>query len=37
MYTVEAHRGHIMEKLNLHSPDELARFVTGSLTGGANI
>lgn len=26
VYTVEAHRGHIMEKLNLHSGGELVRF-----------
>jgi two-component system, NarL family, response regulator NreC len=26
MYTVEVHRGRIMEKLNLHSPGELVRF-----------
>ena len=26
MYTVEVHRGCIMEKLNLHSPGELVRF-----------
>ena len=26
VYTVEAHRGHIMEKLNLHSVNELVRF-----------
>lgn len=26
VYTVEAHRGHIMEKLNLHSIGELVRF-----------
>ncbi|MBZ5606420.1 MAG: LuxR C-terminal-related transcriptional regulator, partial [Acidobacteriia bacterium] len=25
-YTVEAHRGRIMEKLNLHSTGELVRF-----------
>ena len=26
VYTVDAHRGHIMEKLNLHSINELVRF-----------
>lgn len=26
VYTVDAHRGHIMEKLNLHSVSELVRF-----------
>ena len=26
VYTVDAHRGHIMEKLNLHSTPELVRF-----------
>ena len=26
VYTVEAHRGRIMEKLNLHSSGELVRF-----------
>jgi DNA-binding CsgD family transcriptional regulator len=26
VYTVEAHRGRIMEKLNLHSIAELVRF-----------
>jgi len=26
VYTVDAHRGHIMEKLNLHSVNELVRF-----------
>lgn len=26
VYTVDAHRGHIMEKLNLHSGNELVRF-----------
>jgi len=26
VYTVDAHRGHIMEKLNLHSVGELVRF-----------
>jgi DNA-binding NarL/FixJ family response regulator len=26
VYTVEAHRGRIMEKLNLHSGNELVRF-----------
>jgi DNA-binding NarL/FixJ family response regulator len=26
VYTVEAHRGRIMEKLNLHSTGELVRF-----------
>ena len=26
MYTVEVHRGRIMEKLNLRSPGELVRF-----------
>jgi DNA-binding NarL/FixJ family response regulator len=26
VYTVDAHRGHIMEKLNLHSMGELVRF-----------
>jgi two-component system response regulator NreC len=26
VYTIEAHRGHIMEKLNLHSVGELVRF-----------
>jgi two-component system response regulator NreC len=26
VYTVEAHRGKIMEKLNLHSTGELVRF-----------
>ena len=26
VYTVEAHRGRIMEKLNLHSTSELVRF-----------
>ena len=26
VYTVDAHRGHIMEKLNLHSTGELVRF-----------
>ena len=26
VYTVEAHRGKIMEKLNLHSASELVRF-----------
>jgi DNA-binding NarL/FixJ family response regulator len=26
VYTVEAHRGHVMEKLNLHSTGELVRF-----------
>jgi DNA-binding NarL/FixJ family response regulator len=26
VYTVEAHRGHIMEKLNLHTSTELVRF-----------
>ena len=26
VYTVDAHRGHIMEKLNLHSSTELVRF-----------
>jgi len=26
VYTVDAHRGHIMEKLNLHSLSELVRF-----------
>jgi len=26
VYTVDAHRGHIMEKLNLHSTTELVRF-----------
>lgn len=26
VYTVEAHRGKIMEKLNLHSASEMVRF-----------
>jgi two-component system, NarL family, response regulator NreC len=26
VYTVDAHRGHIMEKLNMHSVNELVRF-----------
>ena len=26
VYTIDAHRGHIMEKLNLHSTGELVRF-----------
>ena len=26
VYTVEAHRGRVMEKLNLHSSTELVRF-----------
>lgn len=26
VYTIEAHRGRIMEKLNLHSTGELVRF-----------
>jgi DNA-binding CsgD family transcriptional regulator len=26
VYTVEAHRGRIMEKLNMHSISELVRF-----------
>ncbi len=26
VYTVEAHRGRVMEKLNLHSTGELVRF-----------
>jgi Response regulator containing a CheY-like receiver domain and an HTH DNA-binding domain len=26
VYTVDAHRGRIMEKLNLHSAGELVRF-----------
>ncbi len=26
VYTIDAHRGHIMEKLNLHSAGELVRF-----------
>jgi len=26
IYTVDSHRGHIMEKLNLHSIGELVRF-----------
>ncbi|MCL5743547.1 MAG: response regulator transcription factor, partial [Acidobacteria bacterium] len=26
VYTVDAHRGHIMDKLNLHSVNELVRF-----------
>jgi len=26
VYTVDAHRGRIMEKLNLHSTGELVRF-----------
>lgn len=26
VYTIEAHRGRIMEKLNLHSIGELVRF-----------
>lgn len=30
VYTVEAHRGHLMEKLNLHSTGELVRFAVRS-------
>ena len=30
VYTVDAHRGHIMEKLNLHSIGELVRFALRS-------
>ncbi|MBI4909054.1 MAG: response regulator transcription factor [Acidobacteria bacterium] len=30
VYTVEAHRGHVMEKLNLHSTGELVRFAVRS-------
>ena len=26
VYTIDAHRGHIMEKLNLHSINDLVRF-----------
>ena len=30
VYTVDAHRGRIMEKLNLHSIGELVRFAVRS-------
>ena len=30
VYTVEAHRGRLMEKLNLHSTGELVRFAVRS-------
>jgi two-component system response regulator NreC len=30
VYTVEAHRGRILEKLNLHSIGELVRFAVRS-------
>jgi two-component system response regulator NreC len=30
VYTVEAHRGRVMEKLNLHSTGELVRFALRS-------
>jgi len=30
VYTVEAHRGRVMEKLNLHSTSELVRFALRS-------